>query len=574
MKKCQSCNAQLGAGVRFCSSCGNAVTEKSAHKKFNSNPEMTIRNSNSLRSALPFKFETHFAKEASVNNNKKPTLLSRESIRRTLFVVPQSFLSSLEEIFKELGVETAGTLHSPDTSALVSLSQQFIRNAPDGAVKYVCIIGNWSEIPPSAVLNDFMDYDGDDFCKTDAFYGATEEFSSDNPLTSVPDILVGRIPITDRNVVQRILISDPDVVDTRNSFQFGVTAQCWEIASKEIISSFLNVDKSRQQEFKPKDTEVIPRSALLSSPDWTEEDLRKIAFRGPSEPYGLIFFNVHGGADEPNWVGESVDGEIIGIFQPGTIQDFNSAILLSEACYGGALFYDSPSIVEHFFTNGGNTFVGSSTIAYGARAKPLCAADLLAKYFIKSLYEGLTQGEALKLAKLEALTEDPLNVEYGLKTALSFNLFGVPWQTLTRSKASTLSNSGIQRRPANTNESVLNRVRQNHGATSSSSSNAINQIREQYRGRLPPRQREFWVQKDKILSKLQEFRDFYRIMEEINECRGSLENSHMDYVSAGETKSYRLFCKVGNDSRPKSTMLLMINSEGHLTKTLISKGTL
>jgi hypothetical protein len=134
-----------------------------------------------------------------------------------------------------------------------------------------------------------------------------------------------------------------------------------------------------------------------------------------------------------NGWGESEDGDYVEIFQPGTVSDFNSALLLTEACYGGAMFYDSPSIVEHFFANGGNSFVGSSTIAYGARATPITAADLIAKHYIASLYAGLSQGESLKLAKLEALTEDPLSMEYGLKTVLSFNLFGAPWQTLTRS---------------------------------------------------------------------------------------------------------------------------------------------
>jgi hypothetical protein len=100
---------------------------------------------------------------------------------------------------------------------------------------------------------------------------------------------------------------------------------------------------------------------------------------------------------------------------------------------------------------------------------------------------------------------------------------------------------------------------------------AITKVRERYRDRLPPRQRQFLVEKDKILAKLREFHDFSRIIEEIEECRGSLENSQLDFVSVGDAKAYRLFCKTGGNSKSNSTLMLMINSQGHLTKTLVSK---
>jgi hypothetical protein len=79
------------------------------------------------------------------------------------------------------------------------------------------------------------------------------------------------------------------------------------------------------------------------------------------------------------------------------------------------------------------------------------------------------------------------------------------------------------------------------------------------------------VERDEILSKLREFRDFSRIIEEIEKFRGSLENSQMDFVTAGDSEAYRLFCKSGRPDKSKSTLILMINSHGQLTKTLVSK---
>lgn len=569
MEQCQFCGSGLSSKVRFCSNCGKPVAAgnatESARPKFN--PFITVA---SQTTAMPSDAESDSPVRRPQVKIKKPNPVSLDAIKRTLFIVPEKFLSSIQEILAEFGVRAVGTLHSPNPTLLIDMSQQFIRNAPQGAVLYVCIIGNWTEIPPSYVPNDFMDHDGDEFCQTDALYGAIQGFDSDDPLTAIAEITVGRIPVADRDVVRRVMGNDPDLPVTRNSFQFGVTAQCWEMASNEIISSFLNLDKRGRPGLLPEDTETLPKSAILCSPEWTEEDLRQVADLGTSEPYGILFFNVHGGADEPHWVGESDDGDYVEIFRPGTIAEFNSAIVLSEACYGGALFYDSPSIVEHFFTNGGHSFVGSSTIAYGARATPLSAADLIAKHYINFLYEGLSQGESLKLAKLEALTEDPLCVEYGLKTALSFNLFGAPWQTLIRPAAPPLSSSTVSglARPSG---SVLNRVRGNLQALTPTKSDAINNIRDQYRARLPPKNRQFMVERDEILSKLREFRDFSRIIEEIEKCRGSLENSEMDFVTAGDSEAYRLFCKSGRPDKSKSTLILMINSHGQLTKTLVSK---
>jgi len=571
MEQCQFCGGTLGAKVRFCSNCGKPVTANSATNV--STPQLgSVISGESKIKAKPSLTDHDNRTRQPASTFKKPNPMSMDAIQRTVFVVPENFLSSMREILGEFGVQAAGIVHSPDPSLLLDLSQKFIRNAAQGVVQYFCIIGNWTEVPPSNVPNDFLMYDGDEFCQTDALYGATEGFNSENPFTAIPEITVGRIPLADRNIVQRVLSNDPVVPVTRNSFQYGVTAQCWEVASKEIISSFPNLDGGAHSGILPEKIETLPKSAILSSPEWTEEHLRQVASPGPSEPYGLIFFNVHGGADEPQWVGESEDGDYVEIFQPGTVTDFNSALLLTEACYGGAMFYDSPSIVEHFFANGGNSFVGSSTIAYGARATPISAADLIAKHYIHSLYAGLSQGESLKVAKLEALTEDPHSVEYGLKTALSFNLFGAPWQTLTRSTTSPISTPTIPSSPARPTGSVLNRVRGNLHAPTPTKSDMIDKIRDQYRARLPPRNRQFMIEKDEILSKLREFRDFSLIIKEIDKWRGSLENAQMDFVSAGDSKAYRLFCQTSLTTKSKRTLILMIDSQGKLIKTIVSKG--
>jgi hypothetical protein len=546
MDQCVFCGSTLSARARFCPNCGK-----------------------------PLQTSTVVATPETITA-QRPNASGMNAIRSTLFIVPEHFAHSMQAILDLFGVQPAGLLHDADGTRLLVQGQNVLRNAPIGTIRFVCIIGDWNDIPPVYVPNDLIS-DGDEFCLSDAFYGATEDFDPVDPLTAVPDIPVGRIPVADSSIVRRVLTADPDVSVSRNSFQYGVTAECWKEATQEIVTSFSNLPQGVSVELPPEDAGTLPKSAIISSPQWTEAALRQIAGSGPMEPFGLILFNVHGGADEPHWVGEG-EGGYVHIFRPDTVSDFNSALLVSEACYGGAMSYDSPSIVEQFFQNGGNSFVGSSTIAYGAPATPISAADLIAKHYVIGLYEGLTQGEALKVAKLEALAEDPLSVEVGLKTALSFNLFGAPWQTLvlrppasaTPSSPSLLPTSSAGRPMG----SVLNRVRSNLGAPTASNTATIDKFRDHYRARLPPRNRQFILEREDLLQKIREFRDFSSISEAVVRWGGSLEDSKLDCVSAGGALGFRLFCHTKTTKTSKRTLILSINKSGQLIKTVASKGKL
>lgn len=568
MSQCNFCNALLGPKARFCSTCGSPTTELNATSHTTVKPKVAPSFD---PSSISPKQESYARFESfSVKKIVKPNAVSIDAIRHTLFVLPEYFFDSLRKILELFEVEPAGIIRSTNGSCVLDRCQQVIRDDQAGAIRYVCIIGNWHDVPPLNVPNDFGIDDGDAFCQSDAFFGATQAFDPEDPFTAIPDIPVGRIPVADLNIVQRVLGSDPEVAPTRNVFQFGVTAQSWEVASKEIVSSFPNLVAGLPHAPIPQDVKSLPKSVLISSPQWTEHDFRRVASSGPADPFGLIYFNVHGGADEPQWVGEGKYGGYMHIFEPGTVVDFNSALLVSEACYGGALSYDSPSIAEHFFANRGHSFVGSSTIAYGAKATPISAADLIAKHYVLGLYDGLANGEALKLAKMEVLAEDPLSLEYAFKTVLSFNLFGAPWQTLVRLPLATTLAQPVTGRP--TGGSMLNRVRANLQSPASSGGSTINRIREEYRSRLPTRNRQFIIQSSEILTKLSEFKDFSRIMEEVSKWGASLDDLKLDFVSAGSAQGYRLICPVNEPKKSKSTLILITDSHGHLTKTLVSKG--
>lgn len=570
MTRCQFCGGAMGANARFCSSCGKprseSITAKPAQTESKFGQDFGSLNAGSVGA--------HGSQHELRSNNKtvRPNVASVEAIRHTLFVLPEHFSESFQSILLTFQIEPAGIIYSSAGACVVDRCQQILRDSSVGKFRYVCIIGNWHEVPPLNVVNDFGMDDGDEYCQSDAFFGSTHPFNSSEPFSAIPEIPVGRIPVADRDIVLRVLGNDPGISPTRNLFQFGVTAKCWEIASKEIVSSFPNMSAGVPHEALPQDIRNLPKSAMICSPEWTEFDFRRAAGSGPSDPFGLMYFNVHGGADEPQWVGEGENGDYVRIFEPSTIEDFKSAILVTEACYGGALSYASPSIVETFFMKGGHSFVGSSTIAYGARATPISAADLIAKHYVLGLYHGLTQGEALKIAKLEALAEDPLSLECGFKTVLSFNLFGAPWQRLVRTSDSSIATSSTSQRPMGS--SVLDRVRAGLQKPRTTEGSFVSEIRDKYRSRLPERDRQFLIQSSEILTKLREFKDFSRIMEVVSQSGSSLEDLKLDFVSAGagSVKGYRLICSVNKSSKRKSTLILITDSLGKLTKTLVSKG--
>ena len=82
------------------------------------------------------------------------------------------------------------------------------------------------------------------------------------------------------------------------------------------------------------------------------------------------------------------------------------------------------------------------------------------------------------------------------------------------------------------------------------------------------------IETDELLSKLREFQDYSKIKKQVDQWRGSLEDAHMDFVSAGDAKGYRLVCQTSRTNKSQRSLVMIINDQGQLTKTIESKGTL
>lgn len=372
MSDCTNCGFALNFGAKFCGQCGNMVQ---------------ILEKDKFESAVSQRIESQELRE----------------IERTVFIVPSELLTAFKNLLKKIScdsVEIIGFVKHIDIKKIINT--RIKKLFKEGKIAYVCLIGNWEEIPPFGLKNPLEYRDGDEYCYSDAPYGIVEENSEQNDrniISFIPEIPVGRIPTTNLKVLENIFLSEGSKLSPIEAFQFAVSAECWKDATEAIAKKFMRRNGVIKLSENPNSLENR-KDHILSSPNWSDEDLLQNIENRPLQNNSLILFNVHGSGDVTSWFGEG-DSGTPEVFHPGTIPAFANCVMISEACYGGALSYDEPSVVEHFFNNGGRAFVGCSVIAYGTPDETLCGADLMALNFINAIEEGMRFGEALNYAKLE-----------------------------------------------------------------------------------------------------------------------------------------------------------------------------
>ena len=546
MTTCSYCGGTLKPLSKFCSQCGAKVD-----------------NFSNIKGAC------------SVESGTKPLQVSpsaRVAIGSTLFVVPSHFVVELTKLLDEHIASPLALVADTDAVQLQIKARSAVkRHISSGALKYVCLLGNWSEVPPFRVRNPSpYCLSSDPFCLTDSLYGCTEEYDEDNIFTSIPNVPVGRIPVLDVAVVASSLMEAPRLMDPAQAFAFGVTAESWSIPTRAIVRLFTDSVAKANLVNEPQ-IGVMAAPGVLTSPGWGACDLRNAVSQTNMDLGSVLLFNVHGMPDETSWYGD--DGMIM---MPDTILQFNSALLISEACYGGALGYKEPSIVENFFTNGGKAFVGSSVISWGSTNDGwlgddgLQGADLIALHFLKALRQGKSLGESLTHAKLAALQFDdpfnPFNYLVGQKTALSFNLFGAPWHSLKTAHAASVI-------PLRENKgSILDRLRSRRGRDGEDPSDSLDALRQRYQSRLPESSQRFMVESNEALRRINNFQDFHKIEIFLTKLGVNIEDCELEALKIGDDIGYLLFGKSNKRSDAKQLFQLVTDSVGAVKNIITSKG--
>jgi hypothetical protein len=545
MSKCTSCLRVVSAVSKYCRYCGSAIEIDSSD---------TFRRTTDTRREI-----TSSLGKLSLTTSNRIGSLDRQQFQQTLFILPPSLSENFGTWLKENSLKVASVVESNDDSTL-ELVRRELNSKPVGSIKNICILGAWNDVSPVRLYQPVVG-DPDQFCLSDAPYGCLNEFNEDDIFSVIPEIPVGRIPSSDIDIIFSLLCAQSVAERPVGSFQFAVSADCWRDATHAIVESFSNnptIVPNKNENFSSKG---LSNSAVLTSPGWSEIDLREATRGRLEEKLGLLLFNVHGSGDSPEWVGEGAPGDYVKIFEPGTISDYNSANLVAEACYGGAMWYEEQSIVEHFFEHGGRSFVGSSMIAYGCSGPELSAADVLARDYIAALNRGLSYGESLTQAKLGVLNDiHPAELEVAHKTILSFNLCGVPWHGAQVRGSPSVSTEG----------SVLDRIREGRIGASFTTSNIV-QIRDEYRRRLPFALRSFLERSEEMMQELRNFRDFSTIESAVAGRGGQIRDARMDCITDQDREeTWRIFCPIGH--KQKGLMIFFLSQQGQLKKTLISKG--
>lgn len=226
------------------------------------------------------------------------------------------------------------------------------------------------------------------------------------------------------------------------NYSFGYTAAVWRRAAYQVYAPI----------GRPID--------MWISPELAQKPNNRVSSKERTLPLAMLgYFNLHGMADAPEWLGqrdpldgqegfdypvalrpEDLAGEVNGLTTP--------KIVYTEACFGAHILKKKTddSIALKFLEAGTSALVGSTCMAYGSINEQLTAADMLGKAFWTHLQSGLAVGEALRRAKIQMARDLQQAQGYldGMdqKTLISFTLFGDPLFQPVQSKRTS---KGIQR---------------------------------------------------------------------------------------------------------------------------------
>lgn len=292
------------------------------------------------------------------------------------------------------------------------------RQYQDSTIKpdYLFIIGGHDIIPMAVINNEAGCYEDDTDIDTDMPYSYLKDNNFESLLwngTIFKENLllnVGRLPLatdSDINDLQMYLdrVSKSISANVQINDCFGMTAFSWKSASDKILRN-------------TKASKALHCSPLI--------DINSVdnVYNNSSE---LYYYNLHG-SDAPS--ASQFYGDNESAIAPKHIaKAVNPNFFITEACYGAKFIdYNKESSMLHSALNGNTlAFVGSSRVAFGACTENISSADIIAKSFIDSLFDGVTCGMALSKARIDVFDNcSNEQYNYGVTSAVQFNLFGDP----------------------------------------------------------------------------------------------------------------------------------------------------
>ncbi len=497
-RRCDRCGGVLGASDAVCGECGTRIAPKG--------PIASAAVEASVEDDDDWDDDDDEEAVARAVEARRERAAAASKAAHVLYVVPESGARSLGPTLERYGE----VLVVPASEAAIGRVQaRLSRGAKPGAV---CVLGGDHELPMARVEDPAGH---DDAVLTDNFFGRTSIPSDADRFTGdlLPEVPVSRIPSLVSSLVERLLSDAPQLCSTWDD-GFALSAAVWSGASAAVAEAIFGANGPKLQLSPPAD-EAAVRERLGKWP-------------------GRLYFNVHGSADEPQWVGEG-SGGYTAVLSPDSIDVARRAIVVSEACYGALGFPDDGGgIADHFLASGAACFVGSTIIAWGPAVPPPGSADLIVVGFYNALDDGMTAAEALLHAK-RAILERALEEHGELSppehnTLLSFVHYGAAHARVggPRARAKAAGRAGIggasrAQSGLTSRGSALEGVRSRMGGASSG---VVGRARDRIGARLGPSDWKVLSQGRIELAKLpSEFRAFAEIQRALAELLGAQPTS-------------------------------------------------
>ncbi len=258
--------------------------------------------------------------------------------------------------------------------------------APD----YAMILGAPDIVPHQDLKNPVYSPQGDDdkVVPSDIPYACEAPYSKQPGDFVGPTRVVGRLPdlVGSRDpayLVSLLGTAARHKARPRSEYQkyFSVSAEVWE-ASTALSLTRIFGNSTAMATSPPK------------GPNWTPTELGR----------RVHFINCHGSPEDPNFYGQRGSSYPVAHMAKKLVKKImNGTVIAVECCYGAQLYDpadadNEPGICSTYLRDGAYGFFGSSTIAYGP-SEGNGQADLICRYFIDEVLDGVSLGEATLKAR-------------------------------------------------------------------------------------------------------------------------------------------------------------------------------
>ena len=285
---------------------------------------------------------------------------------------------------------------------------------------YLMILGAPDVVPHQPLLSPVWEPpdDPDEIAWSDLPYACSGRFDTDIASFTGPTRVVGRLPdvtgATRHSDVEHVvrLLDNAAGWTSRPAADYGVpfalTAKEWERSSRRNLFDAFGSDATLR---------VSPPSTSRLSAD----ALSPLAH----------FINCHGGEGSPEFLGQDGESYPTAMTTHGISRKIKRGTVAAVECCYGAMLYPAElldvdiAICQSYLRQGAYGFFGSTTVAYGESVRN-SSADLMVKYFLLALLDGVSLGHAALKARQDFVTEvadlDPVD----MKTLAQFVLLGDP----------------------------------------------------------------------------------------------------------------------------------------------------